>query len=158
MLVDSAMEEAAAAATQLPRRSLAALILLSNRPGSTSDWLSQRLGFTQSGAVRLVDRLAALELLRRERQPGRKEVFLHVTSAGEARLDQGLEAQAAAIRRLLEPLSASEQEQLSALVGKVLAGGVRRRDQADVDCRLCDWAVCKPVCPVESSIVEETTP
>ena len=158
LLVADAMGGAAVETTGLPGRSLAALVLLSNRPGSSVDWLSRRLGFTQSGAVRLVDRLADLGLLRRERQPGRKEVFLHVTAAGEARLGRGLAARATAIRALVQPLSPSEQEQLAALVGKVLTGGVRRRDEADVACRLCDWEVCKPVCPIEASIVEESTP
>ena len=156
-LVTDAMEEAALEATELPGRSLAALVLLANRPGSSVDWLSRRLGFTQSGAVRLVDRLGALGLLRREKRPGRKEVSLYVTAAGEACLRQGSAARAAAVRALLEPLSAGEQRQLGVLAGKVLAGGARRRDEADVACRLCDWQVCKPVCPVDASVAEGST-
>lgn len=158
LLVTDAMEGAALEATELPGRSLAALVLLANRPGSSVDWLSRRLGFTQSGAVRLVDRLVALGLLRRERHPRRKEVSLHVTADGEARLHQGLQARAAAVQALVEPLSAGEQERLVALIGKVLAGGTRRRDEADVACRLCDWQVCKPVCPLDASVVEGSTP
>jgi DNA-binding MarR family transcriptional regulator len=158
LLVTDAMEGAALEATELPGRGLAALVLLTNRPGSSVDWLSRRLGLTQSGAVRLVDRLGALGLLRREKQPGRKEVSLHVTAAGEACLRQGLAARAAAIRTLVEPLSAGEQRQLGVLAGKVLAGGTRRRDEADVACRLCDWQACKPVCPVDASVAEGSTP
>jgi DNA-binding MarR family transcriptional regulator len=154
LLVADAMEDASIEATQLPGRSLAALVLLRNRPGSSVDWLSRRLGFTQSGAVRLVDRMVAAGLLRREKQPGRKEVFLHVTAGGQARLRQGLEARARAIQALVEPLSAGEQTQLAALAGKVLAGGTRRRDEADVACRLCDWEACKPACPLDASVVE----
>jgi MarR family transcriptional repressor of emrRAB len=155
LLVADAVEGAATEATKLPERSLAALVLLTNCPGSSVDWLSRRLAFTQSAAVRLVDRLVTLGLLRREKQPGRKEVFLHVTANGEARLHQGLEARAATIQALVEPLSAPEQDQLATLVDKVLAGGVRRRDEADVACRLCDWEACKPVCPLDASVAEE---
>jgi DNA-binding MarR family transcriptional regulator len=133
---------------------VAALVLLANRPGSSMDWLSSRLGLTQSGAVRLVDRLVALGLLRREKHQGRKEVFLHVTADGEDRLRRGLEARGTAIRVLVEALSESEQEQLGALVGKALAGGARCRAEADVACRLCDWEACGPVCPVDTSVVE----
>lgn len=158
MLVTDAMEEAALEATGLPGRGLAALVLLANRPGSSVDWLSRGLGFTQSGAVRLVDRLVTLGLLRRERHAGRKEVSLHVTADGEARLHLGLEARAAAVRTLLEPLSAGEQRQLGVLAGKVLAECARRRDEADVACRLCDWEACKPVCPVDASVAAGSPP
>jgi DNA-binding MarR family transcriptional regulator len=158
LLVSDAMEEAAGEATQLPERSMAALVLLANRPGSSVDWLSRRLGLTQSGAVRLVDRLVILGLLRRDKHQGRKEVFLHVTSGGEDRLRRGLEARATAIRALVEALSEGEQEQLGALIGKALAGGSRRRDEADVACRLCDWEACKPVCPLDASVVEASVP
>jgi DNA-binding MarR family transcriptional regulator len=155
LLVADAAEGAAAEATDLPERSLAALVLLTNCPGSSVDWLSRRLAFTPSAAVRLVDRLAVLGLVRRERQLRRKEVSLHVTASGKARMRQGLDARAATIWALLEPLSPGEQLQLATLVDKVLAGGVRRRDEVEVACRLCDWEVCKPTCPLDASVSEE---
>jgi hypothetical protein len=98
--------------------------------------------------------LAAPGLLRREKHQGRKEVCLHVTPGGEDRLRRGLEARATAIRALVEALSEGEQEQLGALVGKALAGGARRRDEADAACRLCDWEACKPLCPLDASVAE----
>ena len=152
LLATDAMDAAQLEVAELPPRSLAALVLLRNRPASSVDWLSRRLGISQSGAVRLVDRLVALGLLRREKSPGRKVVALHVTANGDARLGEGLEARAAAMRALVKPLSADERKQLAGLVGKALAGGARRRDEADAACRLCDWDGCKPVCPVDASV------
>src|SRR5579875_3846201 len=154
LLVSDALSEAAAEAAQLPERSVAALVLVANRPGSSVDWLSRRLGLTQSGAVRLVDRLMDAGLLRREKHQGHKEVFLHVTASGDDRLRRGLQARAAAIRALLDELPEDEQEQLGALIGKALARQGRRRDEADAVCRLCDWQACTPVCPVDASVVE----
>lgn len=154
LLATDAMEAAQLEVAELTARSIAALGLLRNRPASSVNWLHRRLGITQSGAVRLVDRLVALGLLRREKSPGRKEVALRVTASGKARLQQGLTARASAIEGLVESLSAADQERLAALLGKALAGGSRSRDEADVACRLCDWDACKPVCPVDASVVE----
>lgn len=158
VLAADAMDAAQLAVAELPERSVAALVLVRNRPGSSVDWLHRRLGITQSGAVRLVDRLVMLGLLRREKSPGRKEVALHVTARGEARLQRALRARATAMESLIESLSAAEQKQLADLVGKSLAGGTRRREEADEACRLCDWDACKPVCPVDASVVEASAP
>lgn len=151
------MDSAAVDATDLPVRALSALVLLRNRPGCNVDWLHRRLGITQSGAVRLVDRLADLGLLRREKLPGRREVALYVTDTGQARLCRGLRARETAIRALVRPLAQDEQRQLAALIAKALAAGTRQRHEADVACRLCDWDVCKPVCPLDVSVIEEAS-
>ena len=115
-------------------------------------WLHQRLALTQSGAVRLVDRLEGLGLIRREKTSGRREVALYVTDAGEARLRTGLDARLEAMQDLVKPLTKAEQRHLAALVDKMLAAGDRTQDETDAACRLCDWDVCKPTCPLDASI------
>lgn len=147
-------ERATVEASDLPERGLAALVLVRNRPGCGIDSLSRRLGLTQSGTVRLVDRLEKLGLLARERTPGRREVPLRLTRPGHARLRQGLRARAATLETLLSSLSPPEREQLVRLLSKSLAQGRRRREQADVACRLCDWEACTPDCPLDASVVE----
>ena len=154
VLATDACDGAGSEATGLPVRGLSALVLLRNRPAANVDWLHRRLDITQSGAVRLVDRLESSGLLRREKSPGRRDVALYVTEAGEALLGRGLGARARAIEGLLEPLSAAERSRLAALIAKALAGGTRRRHEADVVCRLCDWDLCKPQCPVDASVIE----
>jgi DNA-binding MarR family transcriptional regulator len=139
----------------LPERGLASLVLVQNHPGCSIDWLHRRLRLTQSGTVRLVDRLQRMELIERTRTPGRKEVALHVTRAGKARLGRGLKARAGALAALLEPLSDAEQTELTTLVAKALAGGRRRRQEADIACRLCDWAACRPDCPLDASVTDD---
>ncbi len=148
-------ERATVEASDLPERGLAALVLVRNRPGCGIDSLSRRLGLTQSGAVRLVDRLERLGLLARERTPGRRDVPLHLTRPGHARLRRGLTARAATLETLLSPLSPPEREQLIELLSKSLARGRRRREEADVACRLCDWDACRPDCPLDASVVDE---
>ena len=147
-----AADAAALKATDLPLRGFSALVLVRNRPSCTVNWLHRRLALTQSGAVRLVDRLEGLGLVGREKSSGRREVALSVTHAGETRLRKGLNARLNAMQELVEPLSEAEQRQLAALVGKMLAVGDRTQDETDAACRLCDWDVCKPTCPLDASV------
>ena len=147
-----AADEAALDATDLPPRGFSALVLVRNRPSCSINWLHRRLALTQSGAVRLVDRLEALGLVRRQKTAGRREVALFVTDAGEARLRTGLDARLEAMEDLVEPLTKAEQRQLAALVDKMLAAGDRTQDETDAACRLCDWDVCKPSCPLDASL------
>lgn len=141
--------------TGLPERGLAALVLVANHRGCSVDWLGRRLGVTQSGTVRLLDRLQRMGLVARERTAGRRQVALRLTGAGKGRLGRGLQARSAALEKLLAPLSASEQAQLTSLIAKALAGGRRRRKDADVACRLCDWRACRPDCPLDASVIDE---
>ena len=94
----------------------------------------------------------SLGLVRREPRAGRREVGLHVTAAGARRLQIALRARADAVQALVAPLPPAERRQLAELTGKALRGGTRRRDEADIACRLCDWAVCAPACPVDASV------
>src|SRR5688572_2820179 len=52
-------------------RELTALTLVRTHEGCSLEWLRARVGLTQSGTVRLVDRLAARGLLERGRSTGR---------------------------------------------------------------------------------------
>jgi DNA-binding MarR family transcriptional regulator len=155
VLATDASDGAVRRATILPSRGLSALVLLTNHPGSSVTWLHERLGITLSGTVRLLDELEDLKVVWREKTPGRKETALHVTQAGARVLAQGLWARQAAIRAIIEPLAPDEQEQLTALIAKALAGGSRRRVDADIACRLCEWDVCRPICPLDASVTDD---
>jgi DNA-binding MarR family transcriptional regulator len=116
------------------------------------DWLFRRLGITQSGTVRLLDRLESSELITRDRRPGRREVEVTVTAAGRRLLARGMAARARALEALVAPLSEAERDQLTGLIGKALAQRARSRDRADAACRLCDWSACAETCPVDASV------
>jgi DNA-binding MarR family transcriptional regulator len=135
----------------VPGREAAALVLVHQRPGRSADWLRQRLRLTHSGTVRLIDRMAAEGLIRRERTTGR-EVALHITETGREHLARLQGSRSAAFDAMLGALDESEQEQLTHLIEKLLAAPVRRRDEADGICRLCDWTACGSDCPVDTSV------
>src|SRR5689334_24902864 len=108
----SAVEESG-----LAPREAAALVLVDAHPGCGIEWLTARLGLTQSGTVRLVDRLVSEGWLVRAEGSTRRSVRLEVTELGRQRIDGVLGDRSRTLGRLLDPLTAEERELLSALAG-----------------------------------------
>src|SRR5579875_3680025 len=95
--ISDATEARVADVVGLSSRELAALVLIRNRTGCTVSWLHGRLGLTQSGAVRLLDRLQELGLVQRTRTEGRREIALAVTPDGEQVVRRGTAVRAEVI-------------------------------------------------------------
>lgn len=147
-----AAQQAVVDAVGLPVRGLAALVLIDSHPSCSVDWLCRRLGITQSGTVRLLDRLESSELVTRGRRPGKREAEVTITAAGRRLLARGTAARARALEDLVAPLSEAERAQLTGLIDKALAQRARSRDRADTACRLCYWDACADTCPVDASV------
>jgi DNA-binding MarR family transcriptional regulator len=135
-------------------REAAALVLVATHPGCGIDWLRGRLGLTQSGTVRLVDRLVAEHWLVRGETSTRRSVQLYVTEAGQRQVDRVLGGRGETLGRLLAPLTAEEQQVLAGLATRMLRQADRDRCAADRACRLCNWPSCEPACPVDQSVTE----
>src|SRR4051812_10987290 len=88
---------------EVEQRDLATLTLVGAYQDCSQDWLRARIQLTQSGTVRLVDRLAARGLLERGRSTGRG-VPLRLTAAGSALLDQWSQARDQAVASVLNVL------------------------------------------------------
>jgi DNA-binding MarR family transcriptional regulator len=141
----------AARLSGLDPRELAALTLIATHEGCSVEWLRRRVGLTQSGTVRLVDRLEAARLARRAPAGGRG-VALSVTEEGAGRLARWHVARARTVDHLLGALSASARAGLTAALAATLRGRRRDRSEADVACRSCDWPACGSDCPVDRSV------
>jgi DNA-binding MarR family transcriptional regulator len=132
----------------------AAVVVIGYGLGPSNDQLRRILQLSHPGTVRLVDRLVADGLV--ERRPGsdRRSIALHLTDTGMRLREALMQGRLAAIRPLLEPLSATEQNQLGALLHKLLAS----MDTTDLDrctlCRLCDNRVCTD-CPIPADFRNE---
>lgn len=150
--ISDATDAAGHEAVGLSARELAALVLVRNRRGCTVGWLHARLGLTQSGAVRLLDRLQDLGMVQRIRTDGRREVALAATALGKRVVTRGTDARARVIEAQLSGLCPADREAFMALAARALAGQTRTRDEADEACRLCDWRACTPDCPMEQAI------
>jgi DNA-binding MarR family transcriptional regulator len=144
--------DTATATAGLAHREAAALILVAGHPGVGIEWLRERVGLTQSGAVRLVDRLVAAGWLVRGAESSRRSVGLHVTDDGQRQTTRVLADRAQALTDLLSPLTDDERRSLAALADRMLAAAERRRGEADRACRLCSWPTCRPDCPVDRSV------
>lgn len=110
--------------------------------GCPIDTLRAITGLSPSGAVRLVDRLEAAGLARRE--PGRdgRTLSVELTAAGAAAAARIREARKAALLDVLGALDDEEAERLGELSGLLLAGLTEQRTDAWRICRLCDPVAC----------------
>ena len=133
-------------------RDAAALTLVESHPDCSVDWLLARIGLTQSGTVRLIDRLESLGYLRRTRAG--RAVRLSLLPAGLEVLRQWNEAREAAGDEALRGLSPQQRTDLNLLLGQALRRTERLRVDADTTCRLCDWTACTE-CPVSESVEQE---
>lgn len=138
----------------LDDRELTALTLVGEHAGCTTEWLRHRVGLTQSGTVRLVDRLVGRGFLRRVAAPGRS-VPLHVTGPAAELLDAWAVARDDAVDRALAGLDAAQREVFLEAVRAALTAVPRDRRAADATCGACTWPACGADCPVDRSVVEE---
>lgn len=128
----------------------AAVVVIGYGLGPSNDQLRQILGLSHSGAVRLVDRLVADDLVERREGSDKRAIALYLTRRGKVLREQLLKERLAAVRPLVTPLTRPEQERLAALLHKLLAS----MDTTDVQrcnlCRLCDDRVCTK-CPIPAN-------
>jgi DNA-binding MarR family transcriptional regulator len=132
-------------------RDIAALTLVASHPEVPVDWLRTRVGLSQPGTVRLVDRLSAAGLIERASREGRS-VRLAVTPAGHELLDRWTGRRDRAVRSLTAGLTPGQQAQLTELLAVALRTPNRPRAEADQACRTCDWPACGDDCPVDRSV------
>lgn len=132
----------------------AALATLLSAPGARVDALGRVLGLTGSGAVRLVDRLVAADLVERRRDTtDQRGVTLWLTDQGRAAATEVVTRRREVVARVLAPLSDAQRAAVAEATEPVLAHLVKDRSRADRVCRFCDYSVCPPAdCPVESSV------
>jgi DNA-binding MarR family transcriptional regulator len=132
-------------------RDIAAITLVASHPEVPVDWLRARIGLSQPGTVRLLDRLSAAGLVRRSAREGRT-VHLAVTAAGQDLLARWTRRRDQAVHRLTSGLTDGQQAELAELMALSLSTPGRARAQADLTCRTCDWPACGDDCPVDRSV------
>jgi DNA-binding MarR family transcriptional regulator len=143
--------DGAAKRAGLGLREVFALTLVANRSDATVDWLRERVGLSQPGTVRLVDRLAAAGMLQRSARKGRS-VGLVVTPSGRRALRKWIELRDAALAEVTRGLDADDIDVLHGLLRKSIESTARDRVGADRTCRTCDWPACGRDCPVDQSV------
>jgi DNA-binding MarR family transcriptional regulator len=115
------------------------------------DLLRRVLGLTPSGAVRLVDKLAAAGYVERGPGPDARTVSLHLTDSGRRAAREVQAARAVVLDGALETLTPAERATFAALTGRMLVGLMRGPEATRWMCRLCDLGACGRAeghCPV----------
>lgn len=113
---------ASMAALGLTPGQLGALLLIEANPGLSQSQLGAALGIDRSSVVPLLDKLQALDLVRRTaRATDRRTHALELGDAGAALIRRILPVLDAHERRIAAGLSASERQMLMALLERVAA-------------------------------------
>ena len=133
----------------------AALIVIGYGTGPSNDQLRRVLGLSHPGTVRLVDRLVADGSVERREGRDRRAVSLFLTDKGHAARETLLAGRLAAIRPLLSPLSQSEQDDLAALLSRILASLASSDLERCHLCRMCDDRVCSD-CPIPAAFKQQS--
>jgi DNA-binding MarR family transcriptional regulator len=154
------VHEATSTAARLDEAAAAALIaLLDFSPRGSVQTLSQVLGLTHSGTVRLVDRLVTAGHV--ARMPGRdaRSRSPRLTTSGTTVAKRVRTAREGAIARPLGTLSDTERATLTGLCERLVSAITRQRlEQRPAGfppaggalCRMCDFTACgrdKGACP-----------
>ena len=136
--IRDATETAAGQSASAP----AALVLIRRYPEITVDVLGRYLQLSQSGAVRLVERLTQKGWVQRNRGQDKRFVTLSLTEAGEGVAIAVLRERQQQIAQTLTVLTSDEQQQLSQILTKISSQQPNIGEQAEFLCRLCDMSVC----------------
>lgn len=149
LILTDRMERSVAAAagghSMTAAAALSALLHFLDRP--TVDSLRRVLGLTPSGAVRLVDRLAAAGLVTRGPGADGRTRSITLTAKGRRAATRISEARAAVLASALAELTPGERQTLARLTGRMLGAMVQLKLAAGPDtgawtCRLCDVNAC----------------
>jgi MarR family transcriptional regulator, negative regulator of the multidrug operon emrRAB len=128
----------------------AAIVVIGYGFGPSNEELRRVLGLSHPGSVRLIDRLVTDGLVERRKGRDRRAIALYLTEQGHILRKKLLKGRLAAIRAIVDPLSASEQTSLDSLLGKMLSSMEPTDAQRCSLCRLCDDSVCVD-CPIPAN-------
>jgi DNA-binding MarR family transcriptional regulator len=147
------IREATEAATGMGGGLPAALVSLAEwADGRSVDVLAEAMRVSHSRAVRVVDRLEAAALARREPDPsdGRR-ALVWLEPAGRELAERALEARAGVLRSAVAKFDATDLRDLERVVGALLDSTTVDTRAARGTCRLCDAHACghyEGTCPV----------
>lgn len=143
------MQRAVFDGTDLGGEAVAALVAIGHSPGMTISQLGIVLARSHPGAVRIVDRLEAAELV--ERNPAsddRRSLTLTLTSRGQSERAAVLERRQTALQEILELVEPDDLPTLERVAAAILCALPDDAASALAICRYCDEQRCQP-CPME---------
>jgi MarR family transcriptional regulator, negative regulator of the multidrug operon emrRAB len=126
-------------------------VQIADHPGLTIEELRRRIGLSHSTVVRLLDRLAARGLVRRDRnQQDARTAGLRLTGQGQALARSVLAARKEVTAAITTRLTPDRQRDLESLLDDMLADLPVTPGHASLLCRVC----CLRECPADRCPVE----
>jgi MarR family transcriptional regulator, negative regulator of the multidrug operon emrRAB len=153
LTLSDGIRDATEVATGMAGGSPAALVSLAEwADGRSIDVLAEAMRVSHSRAVRIVDRLAAAGLARRESDvaDGRR-ALVWLEPAGRELAERALDARARVLYYAVADLDAADARDLERLLGALLDATTVDAGAASRTCRLCDAHACghyEGACPV----------
>jgi MarR family transcriptional regulator, negative regulator of the multidrug operon emrRAB len=153
LTLSDSIREATEGATGMAGGLPAALVSLREwADGRSVEVLAEAMRVSHSRAVRVVDRLEAAGLARRESDPsdGRR-ALVRLEPAGRELAERALEARARVLLSAVAELEADDVRDLERLLGALLHATTVDLRAAKETCRLCDAHACghyDGICPV----------
>ena len=132
----------------------AALVVIGYGLGPSNNQLRRILGLSHPGSVRLVDRLAADDLVERREGSDKRAIALYLTERGAALREKLLKGRLDAIKPWLVSLTDAEQAALATLLHKMLSSMETTDLERCTLCRLCDDRVCSN-CPIPADFRDQ---
>jgi MarR family transcriptional repressor of emrRAB len=163
LTLSDGIREATEAATGMAGGVPAALVSLREwADGGSVEVLATAMRVSHSRAVRVVDRLEAAGLARRESDPsdGRR-ALVWLEPAGRELADRALDARARVLAAAVGELEAADMRDLERLLGALLDATTVDVRAASGTCRLCDAHACghyEGACPVSQAAHRYRTP
>ena len=163
LTLSDGIREATEAATGMAGGVPAALVSLAEwADGRSVDVLAEAMRVSHSRAVRVVDRLEAAGLARRESDPadGRR-ALVRLEPAGRELAERALDARARVLFHAVADLDAADVRDLERVVGALLDATTVDLCAAAGTCRLCDAHTCghyDGACPVSRAADRYRTP
>jgi MarR family transcriptional regulator, negative regulator of the multidrug operon emrRAB len=128
----------------------ATILTLGQHQALTMTQLAAILDLSHSATVRLVDGLAAKDLVLRMQGRDRREVAVALTAQGQTLHATLRHEQSALLMPLLDGLAAQDRDVLEAVLCRILTALTQGRRSADHICRFCHESICgQDDCPVE---------
>jgi MarR family transcriptional repressor of emrRAB len=165
--ISDGMYESTAMAAGLDGVASAALIaLLDFMPGGSVRTLSQVVGLTHSGAVRVVDRLVADGLVSRGSSDDARSRSIKLTARGVKVARDVRAARERVVSDVFEKFTASERATLTTLCERLVAGITEQRLETrsagetpagGALCRMCDFGACRReigMCPAAHTVAK----
>jgi MarR family transcriptional regulator, negative regulator of the multidrug operon emrRAB len=163
LTLSDAVREATEAATGMAGGIPAALVSLREwADGMSVDVLADVMRLSHSRAVRVVDRLEAAGLARREPDPtdGRR-ALVRLNPSGGKLADRALEARCRVLDSVVAELTGAQQRDLDRVLASLLGATTTDERAARQTCRLCDAHACghyEGACPVTQAADRHRAP